>query len=310
MATILVIEDSDGHRAEICAAVEASGLFDRILEAGDGVRGLRLLMSEPLDMILCDLEMPGLDGEKLLSVKESTKGQENLPFLFLTASCSVERRAKLIETGACDTISKPFHRADLLARLALHLKVKRLQDELRTKNASLARLSSLDELTGLNNRRYAMDVLSVEFLRARRYGSPLAVIMADLDHFKAVNDTYGHQGGDAVLRGVGSLLSELLRSTDTGGRYGGEELLVVLPQNDGPGTAVFAERWRMAVEETPFASGEDRTISVTLSAGVAAYCAAFETPEALVAAADRALYRAKDRGRNRVELEGQEAREA
>ncbi len=302
MATILVIEDSETHRAEIRAAVEASGLFDRILEAGDGIRGLKLLMSEPLDVVLCDLEMPGLDGEKLLSVKEATPGQENLPFLFLTASCSVERRARLIETGACDAISKPFHRADLLARLALHLKVKRLQDELRAKNTTLARLSSIDELTGLRTRRYAMEILSVEFQRARRYGTPLALLMADLDRFKAVNDEHGHLAGDAVLRGVAERLKDSLRSTDTAGRYGGEELIVVLPQNTGPGAMTFADRWRQAVELRPFEAPDGTPIPVTLSVGVAGYADCFEAPEDLVAAADRALYQAKDNGRNRVEL--------
>ncbi|MDJ0852834.1 MAG: diguanylate cyclase [Myxococcota bacterium] len=302
LATILVIEDSETHRAEILAAVEASGLFDRILEAADGIRGLKLLMSEPLDLVLCDLEMPGLDGEKLLSVKEATPGHENLPFLFLTASCSVERRARLIETGACDAISKPFHRADLLARLALHLKVKRLQDELRSKNATLECLSSHDELTGLRNRRFTMEILSAEFQRARRYGNPLALLMADLDHFKRVNDERGHVAGDYVLRGVADRLAESLRSTDTAGRYGGEELIAVLPQNTGTGALTFADRWRQAVELRAFDVPDGPPVSVTLSVGVAAYCPAFAAPEDLVAAADRALYRAKDNGRNRVEL--------
>ncbi len=302
MATILVIEDSETHRAEIRAAVEASGLFDRILEAGDGIRGLKLLMSERLDVVLCDLEMPGLDGEKLLSVKGATPGHEDLPFLFLTASCSVERRARLIETGACDAISKPFHRADLLARLALHLKVKRLQDELRAKNATLEQLSSVDELTGLRNRRYAMEVLSVEFQRARRYQTPLSLLMADLDHFKKVNDVHGHLAGDYVLRGVADRLADALRSTDTAGRYGGEELIVVLPGNTGAGALTFADRWRQAVELRPFEVPDGPAVSVTLSVGAAAYSGAFEVPEDLVAAADRALYRAKDNGRNRVAL--------
>ena len=302
MATILVIEDSETHRAEIRAAVEASGLFDRILEAGDGIRGLKLLMSERLDVVLCDLEMPGLDGEKLLSVKGATPGHENLPFLFLTASCSVERRARLIETGACDAISKPFHRADLLARLALHLKVKRLQDELRAKNATLQQLSSVDELTGLRNRRYAMEILSVEFQRARRYQTPLSLLMADLDHFKKVNDEHGHLAGDYVLRGVADRLADALRSTDTAGRYGGEELIVVLPGNTGTGALTFADRWRQAVELRPFEVPDGPAVSVTLSVGAAAFSEAFEAPEDLVVAADRALYRAKDNGRNRVAL--------
>jgi two-component system cell cycle response regulator len=302
MATILVIEDSEIHRAEIRKAIDASGLFSRVLEAADGIRGLKLLMSEPVDVVLCDLEMPGLDGEKVLRVRSSSPAHTNVPFIFLTASTNMDRRARLLQQGACDAIAKPFHPADLVARLELHLKVKRLQDELMVKNATLARLSTVDVLTGLRTRRYVKELLSIEFLRARRYGTPLAVLMADLDHFKDVNDRYGHPAGDLVLQGVAECLLRSLRATDTAGRYGGEELLVALPQNDKEGGAVLAERWRLSVEESVYTGPEQQAISVTISIGVAECQQAFETPDDLVAAADKALYRAKDEGRNRVEV--------
>ena len=304
MASILVIEDSETHRAEIRRALDRSGLFGRVLEAADGIRGLKLLVSESVDVVLCDLEMPGLDGEKLLRVKAATPGCENLPFLFLTASADVERRARLLEMGACDAIVKPFHPAELIARLSMHLNVKRLQDELRVKNSTLARLSTVDELTGLRTRRYACELLSVELLRARRYDTPLAVLMADLDHFKLVNDRHGHLAGDAVLRGVSQRLLHSFRATDTAGRYGGEELLVVLPQNTAQGAAVLAERWRRRVEEEPFETGTGPSVAVTLSAGVTEYREGVESPDDLIAAADAALYRAKEKGRNCVEVDG------
>jgi diguanylate cyclase (GGDEF)-like protein len=301
MATILVIDDSEKHRAEIRAAVADCGLFDRILEAADGIRGLKLLVSEPIDAVLCDLEMPGLDGEKLLRVKRESPGHANLPFLFLTASTDHARRARLLEDGACDAIQKPFHKADLVARLQLHMKVKRLQDELMVKNATLAKLSTVDALTGLRTRRYVMELLSIEFLRARRYKTPLSVLMADIDHFKRVNDAHGHPTGDAVLRGVSESLTRALRATDTGGRYGGEEILVVLPQNNLEGSMIFAERWRSIVEESLFASPEGAKIQVTISIGVAQFRDQYETADDLIAAADKALYAAKDGGRNRTE---------
>lgn len=303
MASILVIEDSETHRAEIRRALDGSGLFDRVLEAADGIRGLKLLVSEAVDVVLCDLEMPGFDGEKILRVKAATPGREHVPFLFLTASCDVERRAHLLGTGACDALVKPFHPAELVARLGLHLKLKRLQDELRVKNSTLARLSTVDELTGLRSRRYVCELLSVELLRARRYRTPLAVLMADLDHFKQVNDRHGHLAGDAVLRGVSQRLLGSFRATDTAGRYGGEELLVVLPQNTASGAAQLAERWRHEVAEVPFEVAGGESVRVTLSAGVAGYRDDFESPEDLIAAADAALYRAKEKGRNRVEVE-------
>jgi diguanylate cyclase (GGDEF)-like protein len=302
MATILIIDDSDAHRTQIRAAVDASGLFDRVLEATDGLRGLKMLLGEAVDVVLCDLEMPGLDGEKLLRVKNSRPDSTNVPFLFLTASTSVKRKARLLEGGACDAIAKPFHPTDLVARLRLHLKVKRLQDELMVKNATLARLSTIDALTGLRTRRYVSDVLAIEFLRARRYGTPLAVFMADLDNFKAVNDEYGHPGGDAVLRAVSEQLLSTLRATDVAGRFGGEELLAVLPQNTAQGAAVVAERWRADMENTAFVAPDGRLISATISIGVADHRGSFEGPDDLIAAADKVLYVAKQKGRNRTEV--------
>lgn len=303
MASILVIDDSETHRAEIRRSVESSALFERVLEAADGLRGLKLMLAEPVDLVICDLEMPGLDGEKILSVKRTTPALAGVPFLILTASTDVERRARLLGDGACDAMAKPFHPAELLARIRLHLKVKQLQNELLEKNATLARLSTVDALTGLRSRRYVHDLLSVEFLRARRYETGLAVVMADLDHFKEVNDHFGHPAGDAVLRGVSDTLLRSLRATDSAGRWGGEELLVVMPHNDVRGAVTFADRWRRVVAGETFESSEGKRIPVTVSIGVAQYRSHFEDPSALVAAADRALYVAKQQGRDRVEVD-------
>jgi diguanylate cyclase (GGDEF)-like protein len=299
LATILIIEDVESHRQQIVETVATSRLFDTLLQARDGLEGLRLLLSYEVDVVLCDLELPGLDGEKLLRVSRERSGDE-VPFLFLSANADTRRRVRLLESGACDTLSKPFDSAELVARLRLHLKLKRLQDELREKNETLAQLSTTDGLTGVRSRRYVDEALSIEFLRARRYGQPLTLAMADLDHFKSVNDRYGHAAGDAVLRGVADLLRERLRASDVAGRYGGEEFIVILPQNDVEGAMVFAERWREDVEAARFESPDGEVIPVTLSVGLAAYGPAIETPEALLRKADQALYAAKAAGRNRV----------
>ena len=230
--------------------------------------------------------------------------------MFLTASQDMGRRARLLEDGACDAIAKPFHPVDLIARLRLHLKVKKLQDELLVKNATLARLTTVDQLTGLRSRRYVSEVLSIEFQRARRYGTALSVLMADLDRFKEINDRFGHPGGDVVLHGVASLLLSGLRSTDVGGRFGGEELLVVMTQVPAAGARVMAERWRANVESTSFRSPDGRPIRATLSMGIAEYAKSYTQPDELLAAADKALYLAKQRGRNRVEVFADEEHEA
>jgi diguanylate cyclase (GGDEF)-like protein len=303
VATILIIDDSAASRAAMIEAVKPAGMFDRVLEAVDGFQGLKLMLNEAVDVVLCDLEMPGFDGEKLLRVKESSPGGGYVPFLFITASTNMARKARLLEHGACDAIAKPFHPADLVARLKLHLKIKRLQDELRVKNETLARLSTTDAVTGLRTRRYVSEVLSIEFLRARRYHSSLGVLMADLDHFKNVNDQYGHPTGDAVLRGVSSLLLSEVRATDVAGRYGGEEFLVIVAQNESHGVATLAERWRAEVDAARFDSTDGRKVGVTISVGVASFRFDMTSPEELVSAADAALYRAKAAGRNRVCLD-------
>ncbi|MGH0035370.1 MAG: diguanylate cyclase [Myxococcota bacterium] len=300
MATVLVIDDSPAHREAIRKALEPERIFDTLLFAEDGVQGLKLLLNERVDVVVCDLELPGFDGEKILRVKDQSPGGSTIPFIFLTASEDVERRARLLDQGASDAVTKPFHPADLVARLRLHLKIKKLQDELRIKNETLARLSTTDAVTGLRTRRYVSEVLSIEFLRARRYHSGLSVLMADLDLFKQVNDKYGHPAGDAVLRAVSNQLIEMLRVTDVAGRYGGEEVLVLLSGNDVEGAQVVAERWRHAIEQMRVPLADGREVSVTLSIGVAAYAPEMESPEELIVAADAALYRAKEGGRNRV----------
>jgi diguanylate cyclase (GGDEF)-like protein len=282
--------------------IEPARIFDEILEASDGLAGLRLLLAKPIDVVLCGLEMPGLAGEKLLRFKVAGGPIENVPFVFLTGSTNALRRAKLLESGACDAIAKPFHPADLLARLRLHLKVRRLQDELREKNAALAELSSVDALTQLRTRRYVQELLAVEFLRARRYGMPLSLCLADLDHFKRVNDTFGHPGGDAVLKRVSELLLQQLRATDVAGRYGGEELMLLFPGSAIDGLYTFVERWRERVADTAICLPDGREARVTVSAGIAAWTPALASPEDLVSAADIALYRAKQLGRNRCEI--------
>jgi len=301
MATLLVIEDSPGQRAEIRRALEPVGLFERILESGDGLQGLKLLLAERPGLVLCDVEMPGLDGERLLQVKEARPEVRDVPLLFLTADPDLDRRARLLEGGASDLIAKPFHPSELVARLRLHLNLKRLRDELCEKNEALSRLSTTDSLTGLRNRRYVDEVLAIEILRARRYGSPLSVLMADLDHFKEVNDAHGHVAGDEVLRGVASLLRDNLRATDVGGRYGGEEFIVIMAQNPVEGARLLGERWREAVARAHFDLPCVGPLRVTLSVGVAGYDRdKHHTAGDLIAAADAALYRAKQAGRNRV----------
>jgi len=305
LPSLLLIDDSEQHRAQIRASVEAARLFDEVIEANDGVSGLRVLLEKSVDVVVCRLELGGaLDGTKLMPALQEHPASASVPLVFITGHDDPERRARVLEAGASDVLTMPIFPAELVARLRQHLRLKRLQDDLRVKNETLGRLSTVDGLTGLRTRRYVDDVLSIEFLRARRYGTALTVMMGDLDHFKRVNDDHGHQAGDAALRGVASLLMHDLRETDVAGRCGGEEILVVLAQNEVSGSAIVAERWRAGVEEARFADPSGTPIGVTISIGVASLDAEMVSPESLIGAADAALYRAKTAGRNRVEVAG------
>jgi two-component system cell cycle response regulator len=303
LACVLVADGCSADRSALRKAVEQAGLFDRVLEAADGLRALRLLLAEPVDVVVCDLDLPQLDGEKLLRTRLESRAGEPC-FLFVTASADPARCVRLLDLGAHDVIAKPYHSVELAARIARQLRLHRLQQELREKNSELARLSSVDALTGLRTRRYVQDLLSLELLRARRYRTQLVVLLIDLDEFKHLNDSHGHPAGDAVLRGVAERILRTLRATDTAGRWGGDELLVVLPQNHAQGAVIAAERWRQAVAAQPFELPDGRPVNATLSIGIAALAPAHATAADLVAAADRALYAAKRAGRNRVEVEG------
>ncbi len=246
MRALLVIEDSAAQRAAIRRPLEEAKLFDEIHEAEDGASGLRMLLARPHALVICDLEMPTLNGEKLLHTSLQQPGG-GPPFLMLTGVRDARRRAALLRAGARDVIAKPVDPLELLARVELHLELARLQAELAEKNAALEALALSDDLTELPNRRCLEAAIQVEWKRAERYGQPLSVVMADVDHFKHVNDEHGHPAGDRVLREVAACIRRRVRATDVAGRWGGEEFLAVLgvPLE---GAMAAAESWRRAVE--------------------------------------------------------------
>lgn len=297
MATLLLIDDSESQRARLREILAEAG-FTRILEAGDGMEGLRRLLEERVDLVICDVEMPGLDGGKLVHMSRAAHGRE-IPFVMLTGIQDPHRRARLFLDGACDVITKPYHPVELVARLRRDLEGVRLRNELVRKNELLERLSATDELTGLWNRRHMECALRIECMRADRYGTPLSAILVDLDHFKRVNDRHGHAAGDRVLIAVAEVLRSRLRATDVVGRWGGEEFLLLLTV-DAAGARTAADRWRRDLEARDIPVGEGRSVRVTMSLGIAAWQPGLSAPEALVAAADVALYEAKARGRNRL----------
>jgi len=222
--------------------------------------------------------------------------------IMLTGREDRELKIKGLEQGASDYITKPFDAEELVARVKVHLKIKNLQDDLKRTNELLLELSNTDHLTGLFNRRYLMDALAKEVQRSMRKGGNLSLIILDIDHFKKVNDQYGHLQGDLVLQKVAQLLQKELRNYDIAARYGGEEFIAVLPDAALEEAVFVANRMRTSVQSTKF-SGELSQTSLTISLGVAQFSKeSCTTEDEFIKRADDALYRAKANGRNRVEF--------
>jgi diguanylate cyclase (GGDEF)-like protein len=299
---ILIIDDSPAMRAQVVKILKQSGLVVNITEADNVIDGFKLLLAKPVDVVLCDLEMPKMDGLKFLDLQNSREERRDVPVIILTGREESGQKIKALERGASDYITKPFDAGELMARVKVQLKVKQLQDDLKERNLKLQELLNTDPLTELANRRHLMHTLAQGFQRSSRSGHPLALIMADIDHFKAINDTYGHQQGDVALKAVAETLRSNLREYDLAARFGGEEFALVLPETDAPGAVQVAERVRATVQGLRFTGPLER-LRMTISLGVTTLPnKAVKDIEDLIRLADDALYGAKHEGRNRVIL--------
>lgn len=298
--SILIIDDSETVREQIVQTLDKVRVFDRYFEASDGIEAFKTLITTRVDLILCDLEMPRMDGFKLMAMVKAREDLRDIPIIMLTGREGRELKIRGLEQGACDYVTKPFDPGELMARVKIQLKIKMLQDELKKSNDLLKRLSNTDHLTQLYNRRYMMEVLERELARAERQKAPLSLVMMDIDHFKSVNDRYGHQQGDTVLATIASLARNALRSYDFAVRYGGEEFVLILPSTPLGEAILVAERIRRLIEQHCFEK-EIASLRVTISMGVSTYPANCVTSATeLIREADAALYRAKQGGRNRV----------
>jgi two-component system, cell cycle response regulator len=300
--TVLIAEDDPLFRRVLQSWLEKWNYQVTVLENGlDAWNALQ--QEDSPQMAILDWMMPGLDG---IEVCRRIRSHSRAPYkylLLLTAKESKEDVVAGLEAGADDYLTKPFDANELRARVRAGKRILELQGALVKAHRDLQFEAAHDNLTGLWNRGAIMDLLQRETQRTVRIGEPLGVIMADLDHFKQINDSYGHQIGDVVLREVARRLLQSVRNYDYVGRYGGEEFLVVLTACVPSDLIVTAERMRIYVSEKPVDT-EAGPIPVTISIGLAAQRAAGpELPggEELVRAADSALYIAKARGKNRVE---------
>ncbi|MBI4384873.1 MAG: diguanylate cyclase [Nitrospinae bacterium] len=257
--------------------------------------------------LVTDWNMPGTDGIRLCrTVRDLNKDGESgyCYVILLTGETETEKIVEALENGADDFVSKPFDTRELVARIRAGARIVELENGLRAANKRLETLAFTDPLTGLFNRRKGMEVLENEMARAQRKKGALSAIMADVDHFKSVNDSRGHRAGDEVLREIARRLRQTVRKYDTLVRWGGEEVLVVCPDTGAREVETVAERFRRAVASRPVEIEGQPALEVTASFGAAtASDGDLAGVERLIERADEALYRAKNSGRNCVKLE-------
>ncbi len=302
---ILVVDDHEDNVDLLCARLEARGYI--VITARDGEQALLEVEKAPPDLILLDVMMPKIDG---IEVARRVKANPALPFVGIimqTALDSTESKVEGLDAGTDDYITKPINFAELESRVKALLRIKELtlaleqkRRELEEANQQLLMVSQTDGLTRLSNRRHLEERLSEMYEHATRLNEPLACVMCDLDKFKSVNDTYGHQVGDTVLKQLADILREQAREIDRVGRYGGEEFMLLLPGASIEDAAHFADRLRKAVEAHTF-TFEGGSLQRTISLGVSSWPHPdVRTADSLVKAADDALYVAKETGRNRA----------
>ncbi len=297
---ILLVDDEPTQRLIMARLLKRAGY--EVETAGNGREALAKVEAGDFQLMITDWEMPEMDGVTLCSAVRALQNKAYVYIILLTARDAIEHVVTGLQAGADDYLTKPVIEPELMARLNTGKRIVTLERSLRTANEENRRLSITDPLTGVYNRRYLMEQLPREIDRAARYGRQLAVVMCDVDHFKKINDTHGHQIGDEVLKWFVGNLSDTVRTSDWVARYGGEEFVVVLPETNVASSAVAAEHLRARVAAEPFNDGSTSFL-VTASFGVSGWkerVPSGSTLDALMAKCDEGVYASKASGRNRV----------
>ncbi len=306
-ANLLLIDDSEAQASQIIETLERLGYA--VQRASSGAEGLRLAREKTPDLVLLDVVMPDIDGFAVCRWLKVNADTRDIPVIMLTVRTAVADRIAGLTIGADDYLAKPFDDQELEARIFAALRVKAVHADLRSRNQqletmlhSVEAMAVTDSLTGLYNRRRFSDVLKREFAVTRRYRNTLSCLLIDLDHFKQINDRFGHDAGDQVLKEVARRIAGSLREVDLAARYGGEEFAVLLPHTSKKDAKTVAERLLNNLRKQEFTFGRE-LVKITASIGCAGNTdVASGQAEDLVKAADVALYEAKNSGRNAVVL--------
>ncbi|MDR7866636.1 MAG: diguanylate cyclase [Sporomusaceae bacterium] len=300
---VLLVDDTPAN-LEIAGSILEKEGYDLYI-ADSGVTALELIEATAFDLILLDIMMPGLDGFETYKMMRKFEKAKKVPVIFLSAKVDIESIVRGFELGAVDYIRKPFNEAELKARVRTHVELKKMREELELKNKSLQEAydnleitAATDVLTQLLNRREMMRRLEYERVKYSRNKRPFSIVLADIDYFKKVNDTYGHEAGDDVLIAIAMVTKGCTRKADSVARWGGEEFMLLLPETDAGGAMRLAEKIRRAIEHHTVFHGEAE-IRVTITLGICEFTGIGFLDE-LISNADRALYRGKAEGRNRT----------
>ncbi len=299
-ARILVVDNEATVRQAICDSLRHDGY--EVAAASDGASALACLARQAFALVITDIVMPQMDG--LTLIKTATQRGYQTAYIVMTGYTSWDTAVEAMKLGAADYLPKPFPLDLLRLVVGRTLQVQRLAARARQADA-YEQLAHTDGLTELYNYRFFQQRLGVELNRAQRFKRALSLLMLDLDHFKAYNDTYGHQAGDQALRALGRLLRHSSRSYDVVARYGGDEFVIMLPETSKPVAAEVAERIRLGVERVTLAGDPPGPGGpFTASLGSATFPEDATEPSALIRQADLALYQAKSRGGNQVASAG------
>jgi diguanylate cyclase (GGDEF)-like protein len=289
---ILIVDDDALTRLALHRLLTDCGWH--VITATNGEEAYDLMQrEEAARLVIIDWVMPGMSGPELCRKLRESERTSRTHIVMLTGHCTTDYMVTGLDAGADDFISKPFNMKELQARIRAAERLIGQQDELLMQ-------ASLDELTRVLNRTGIRDAMNGALAHAAQERKPISIVLADVDRFKQVNDTYGHPVGDAVLRGVACRLAARLRPCDNIGRYGGEEFLIILPSCNPQDAMDVAERVRVCVSSEPIVTPAG-ALSATVSLGVAGGYAHRVSIESLISEADKALYRAKHAGRNRVQ---------
>ena len=288
--TILIVDDTI---ANLDVLVELLDAYD-VIDATNGKDALEIVKEEKVDLILLDIMMPEMDGYEVCKRLKSNEKTKDIPVIFITAKTDEESIAKAYDVGGSDYVRKPFLPKELLSRIKKELKLQDIMQELKL-------LALTDSLTKLYNRRFFIDASQTFLEVAKRENSPLSLLMIDIDKFKNINDTYGHQIGDEIIKLLAKIMLEGERKSDMSCRYGGEEFVILLPNTSLQEAQYVAQKIKNRVESSHFKTPEQDEVTFTISIGIATVNLVDEINiEKMLKRADDALYEAKEKGRNQI----------